>query len=134
MKVYVFSLIAIAVLGMSSCAKIAKPEDLEGTWKGTFSVTDTAGFTLTVEPVKVIFKGTEFTSDKGPNFIPAGGRGVYQISDNKLIFLDQNIWTANFDWTYILNGTYQYVFKPKSLYFSRTEQSGEKKEYDLKKN
>jgi hypothetical protein len=134
MKWYVFSLFAAMVVFATSCSKIAKPEDLEGTWKGSFSVTDTAGFTTTIEPIKVIFNGTTFVSDKGPNNRPAGGSGVYQISDNKLIFLDQNIWTPNFDWTYILNGTYQYVFKPKSLYFSRTEQNGEKKEYDLKKN
>ncbi len=134
MKVYVFSLWAVLLIFASSCSKIAKPEDLEGTWKGTFSVTDTAGFTHTVEPIKVIFRGTSYTSDKGPNNMPAGGSGVYQISDNKLIFLDQNVWPANFDWTYILNGTYQYKFKLKSLYFSRTEQNGEFKEYDLKKN
>lgn len=134
MKLSVFSFFAALLIFASSCSKIAKPEDLEGTWKGTFSVTDTSGYTLTVEPIKVIFKGTTFTSDKGPNLIPAGGSGLYQISDNKLIFLDQNVWTANFDWTYILNGTYQYIFKPKSLYFSRTEQNGELKVYDLKKN
>jgi len=78
------------------------------------------------------FKDGKFTSTGNPNRVPAGGSGNYSIDGNKIIFQDENIWTADFDGGLILSGEYDYIFKGKKLKISRKSEHAHY-EYNLER-
>jgi hypothetical protein len=86
-------------------------------------------------PVEVNFSSDSYQSTGNSNYIPAGGSGTFHILENKNIeFKNTNMWTANFDWNLILNGTYTYKLKGDSLILSKEAASGIKVlEYRLKR-
>jgi len=145
MKRLVLMIIPALICGMAftSCASIAATdEDLiddredgkvsilkEGTYSGTFTVTYSSGkktgtTTLKLENGKYICTGN-------PDFIPAGGSGTYSINNDKIVFVDENFWTANFDWNLILTGEYNYTFNGKKLKISAHKNDVGFYEYDL---
>jgi hypothetical protein len=90
---------------------------LEGEYEGTFTVEYQNDQTFS-NPVEVSFGGGEFSSSTGPNRFPAGGSGAYEVENNTIQFTDKNIWTADFDWNLILNGTYNYTINENTLTLS----------------
>lgn len=90
---------------------------LEGEYEGTFTVEYQNDQTFS-NPVEVSFSGGEFSSSTGANRFPAGGNGAYNVENNTIQFTDENIWTADFDWNLILNGTYNYTINGNTLILS----------------
>lgn len=115
MKTLLLSLSLLCLIGIAACQKEElRPED--GRYSGTFSVnygSSTQSGQTTLE-----LKQGRFTCSAGENHIPAGGSGTFSISDRNISFTDENIWTANFDWNLILNGTYSYRYDGKTLQLS----------------
>ena len=110
----------------------------EGTFSGTFTVKyfvdmpkswGSGSGKTTLE-----LKDGKFTCTGNPGFIPAGGSGTYSINDDKIVFVDKNFWTANFDWNLILNGEYDFKFDGKRLKISANKNNVGHYEYYLKKN
>ncbi|GAB2530751.1 hypothetical protein [Rufibacter soli] len=103
-----FLFLLLAFLFASCLEKDDDPATLpEGTYTGTFSRTDPQ----TKSPPKVaqvtlIIKGNTFKGNSDTPTYPAIGSGTYQIKGKDITFEDENFWTANFDWTLILKGTY----------------------------
>lgn len=88
-----------------------------GNYAGKFIVRyDSA--TLSGETTLRISDG-QYTSDGNDNRIPAGGSGTYMLAGEKIIFRDENMWTADFDWNMILNGEYKYSLRGKQLELTR---------------
>jgi hypothetical protein len=84
-----------------------KTEDAEltvsnGRYMGTFTRTgmDTA-------QVSLLFRDGYFEGQSDRSNYPAICRGSFQTDDNTITFTDSCSWTANFDWSLILSGTYQ---------------------------
>lgn len=51
---------------------------------------------------------------------PAGGSGEYKVSGNNTVeFTDKKVWTADFDWNFILNGRFKYEIEGDSLILTR---------------
>ena len=101
----------------------------EGTYTGIFTVayptgTHTGKTTLELQ-------NSKYTCEGNANRIPAGGSGAYAIDTDKITFHDENIWTADFDWNLILNGTYDYSFDGKKLKISIKKNNVGYYEYDL---
>ena len=101
MKTLLLIFIAISI---SACEK-ESIDILDGTYKGTFqrdiinSDDEIANITLILD--KGVFKGS---SDKS-NY-PAICQGTYSIKQDTIIFENQCMFTADFNWTLILDGKY----------------------------
>ncbi|TXN36934.1 hypothetical protein FVB32_01205 [Flagellimonas hymeniacidonis] len=90
---------------------------LEGNYEGTFTVEYKNDETFS-NPVEVSFSEDQFSSTTGTDRFPAGGNGTYKVENNTIQFTDKNIWTADFDWNLILNGTYNYTINKNTLTLS----------------
>lgn len=112
----------VASLVFISCSK-EKSENrtvLEGSYSGIFTTYNkTSGEEFTGDVI-VKFKADSFFSSANKNRHPAGGSGTYEILGNKIIFKDQNAWTAEFDWGLILAHEYSYILKSKELTLTKS--------------
>lgn len=112
-KFLIFTVLSLPLLFMSCNKDNPDTTISEGKYKGTFTVTYNSGkqsgrTTLVLENGKYSCTGN---SDR----IPAGGSGTYSIDNGKITFVDDNIWTADFDWGLILQGQYDYQFDGRNL-------------------
>lgn len=86
---------------------------LEGKYEGAFTVTyeneSKSGLVI------LELKDGKYNSSANADRIPAGGSGNYVLAGDKIIFEDMNYWTAEFDWSLILNGEYSYQLKGSKL-------------------
>lgn len=108
-------LILAVVFIMGAAGKCDTPLP-DGAYTGTFKVVyDTATFTgLTT----LRLDGDTYRCEGNDNRIPAGGSGTFAIRDNTIIFHDENMWTADFDWNLILQGEYHYTYDGRNLKLS----------------
>ncbi len=103
--------IALAMITIISCQKNRDSEtgpDLQGSYSGSFNRTgmsDTARVTISLSE-------TSFEGQSNIQKYPAICRGSYTTSENSISFVDSCAWTADFDWTLILNGTYNLSMQP----------------------
>lgn len=111
MKPYLL-IILICFTSLTSCDK----EDvnyatIEGNYTGIFQ----RG--VNTSDVALHLVNNEFSggSTEGYNKFPAICKGTYTIKNKEIIFNNTCIWTAEFDWTLILSGTWNYTFKNNTL-------------------
>lgn len=96
-------------LMLVACDKNDSPDpgtgELSGTFMGTFSRTgmDTSGVTLE-------FNENSFQGQTIQPRYPAICRGSFVLHESTITFTDSCVWTADFDWTLILNGNYNISF------------------------
>lgn len=102
-----------------------------GTYIGSFTVV--YGSEKKSGTTMLKLENGKYTSSGNPDRIPAGGSGSYSIKDNKIIFSDENFWTADFDGNLILSGEYTYTFNGKKLKISANKNDVGYYEYDLSK-
>lgn len=89
---------------LSACKKEndeTAPQIPAGVYAGTFSRTG-----METVNVKIEFEANTYEGQSDTGKYPAICHGTYQLSDNRVIFTDLCTWTADFDWSLILNGTY----------------------------
>ena len=108
-------LASAVILFFSSCEKSRDNSDdsdsvnhtLLGRYVGTFnrSGMDTA-------PVSIFFKDRgRYEGSSSRQKYPAICRGSFLAHETSITFSDSCTWTADFDWTLILNGTYNITYK-----------------------
>ncbi|WP_163715706.1 hypothetical protein [Mangrovibacterium lignilyticum] len=117
-----------------ACTTTEKTETLklQGIYTGIFSVEYTNGEVYS-NPVTMTFNGQSFTCSSGSDWIPAGGSGTFHIDGSKIIFTDENMWTANFDWNLILTGDYDLHFNHDEIEISAMKNNIGLYQYKLKK-
>jgi hypothetical protein len=81
-------------------------DKLAGSYSGTFNRT---GFGDSSK-VRISLGDNQFTGQSDTEKYPAICRGSYEFNDQTISFVDSCAWTADFDWTLILNGTYNISF------------------------
>lgn len=89
--------------------------DLNGTYKGTFQrgSGDIANVTL-------VFNNGSWTGESNIPRYPALCNGIFQINNGgKLLFENRCPWTADFDWTLILNGDFEALASGSTLILRR---------------
>jgi len=92
---------------------------LDGTYEGYFHrSSDRADYDLS--QVVLTFENGLFTGMSDGSKYPAIGRGSYSISGQKIVFTDSSLWTADFDWSYILSGEFNLSGLPDELILTRT--------------
>lgn len=85
----------------------------DGKFKGTFTV-NYQNARKSGETTLVLDNG-RYSCSGNPDRIPAGGSGTYSIDNGKITFVEENFWTADFDWNLILEGLYDYQFDGRNL-------------------
>jgi len=91
----------------------------DGTYKGQF-VRSSPLARYAAANVTVTIDGDRFlgTSDT-PNY-PAICGGTFKVRKNSIEFKDECSWAADFDWSYILKGTFDFNFKDGKLEMTRS--------------
>lgn len=99
-----------------SCNRAVLPN---GTYSGRFVVEN--GLTSQEGLFQLEIMDKTYRCSGNSNRIPAGGSGTFSIAQNEVIFEDENMWTADFDWHLILNGTYNLSQKGDTLSIVKTQ-------------
>lgn len=113
-----FSIITL----LGACSEKLNLVVIDGNYKGLFYYIPPNGTQVTKseEEVTVNLNAKEYTSSGSTNRVPAGGTGKYTVlNNNEVQFNDERVWTADFDWSLILNGNYRYEIKKDSLILTR---------------
>ncbi|RTL58402.1 MAG: hypothetical protein EKK37_08680 [Sphingobacteriales bacterium] len=111
--------ILILLMGAASFTSCKKQNDYilpNGIYKGIFYRTapwsDTAQVTLTIN-------GNHYSGESNKSRYPAICNGTFSINNGIAKFENSCPWTADFDWTLILNGEYNYKNNNGKIEFSR---------------
>ena len=103
---------------LTGCDIEDEPPEIQGVYKGTYSRTEyfaTDSVSTREGPATFKFTGTDYSCYGEEFYLPPGGAGEYTISDSKIILIDLVGHTAEFDWSLILNGEFDYSFDGKNL-------------------
>jgi len=133
-KKTILQLAFVLVLASTACTDKDKIDDtdLNGTYTGTFTVEYANGNSYS-NTVTVTLNHNQYVSSTGENRIPAGGSGGYYLEGNKIVFLDENLWVADFDWNLILSGEYDLQLADKSVEISAMKNGVGFYQYKLQK-
>lgn len=78
-----------------------------GTFTGMFSRSSPL---VRYQPADVVltFEGNRFRGSSSISRYPVICEGTFEVDYGKIRFADACFWTADFDWTYILNGEFDF--------------------------
>lgn len=96
------------LMSLAACNDIedVDPALLQGQFTGTFErIVD--GQSLGVASISLLLEGNSFSGSGGPNRYPVICNGIFTVSGNRVSFANACFFTADFDWSLILNGTWQ---------------------------
>lgn len=113
MKQIIVIFFVISSLGCSKTSNISS--EFQGTYKGTFKRNTSS----IISNVTLNFSNTNFSGTSDVSRYPAISMGNYQVMNDSMRFSDASIWTADFDWTFILDGKYKMILKNDSLFMTR---------------
>jgi len=129
MRNYLYLIILyIAACTVSACEKNNLTVE-EGIFKGTFTYDD--GKIKRIGTTTLTLKDGKFTCEGNEENLPAGGSGNYSFDENKITFIDLNVWKAIYDWNLILNGQYDYSYDGKNLKLTPSVSAETTHEYNL---
>lgn len=130
MKYYL--VLALFAIGISSCKKETdKGNELNGTYKGTFKRYNVQG--AQEAQVELVFNYPNWTGTSSIQKYPALSNGTFSYKDYELKFKNGSAWTADFDWTFILDGNYLDHPSGDSLTITRSYGNGAVDVYKLKR-
>lgn len=112
---FVIFLISLSVF--ISCNKNeGENYNIEGNYTGIFKRGDNTS------TVVLQLENNEFSGSSTDGYIkfPAICKGTYTLKSKEIIFENTCIWTAEFDWTLILSGNWEYTFKNNTLNLSNS--------------
>lgn len=117
----VYLLLTLTVITVA-CQKDNKDDtvtSVNGSYAGIFHRTG-----MDSVSVELTLNDGNFSGLSEKDHYPAICGGTYQLEDdNRIIFADSCAWTADFDWTLILDGTYTFNKESKKLKITRTNAS-----------
>ncbi len=103
-----------ALIFLFSACKKEDYEHLSGNYSGTFRIM--INQKMVMSDFDLSLNATQFRVTKGYK----KGSGTYSSNQkNELVFVDQNMWTADFDWNLLLSGTYTSEIKGDSLILTK---------------
>jgi len=134
-----FKLISKIVLfftfvAFSSCNETAEPTvltpELNGTYTGTFQrfSGETAG---EISIVEMNFDNGTWGGTSTIQKYPALCAGEYTLGSGEITFTNGCFWTAEFDWTLILSGTFKFRKTQTNMTFEKTMGTGENQIRDV---
>jgi hypothetical protein len=124
--------LAIAVFSCKKSNNSCAPLIPDGTYKGTFQrETATGGSSSTVS---ITVSGNNWTGKSETPEYPALCAGSFKLSGKSIDFQNACIWTADFDWSLILNGSYNFFIKGRELKIWRDYNGANRDVYQLMRN
>ena len=129
LKNYMIAFLSMALF--SQCEEQSQEIQLEGFYRGTFYRNNSI-ISAAPSQVQLFFENGTYTGSSNISRYPAICRGSYQISDEEIAFTDSCIWTADFDWTLILSGSYKYSEKLGEIILIKEYENGSQDTYRLK--
>lgn len=109
-RIMIVLMMAVAV---TACEKATTTVEPAGVFKGTFQRMGV--MTGGVANVTLTFSGSQFTGQSDSPRYPAIGTGNFEAKADSVSFTNTSVWTADFDWSLILNGKYKVIVKGDSL-------------------
>lgn len=105
MKLFV-SILAFSML-LLACQKDNAEDSIsfDGVFVGTFNRTG-----MDTSEVNIEFSANRFWGESDQAKYPAICGGSYETNNSTIVFSDSCTWTADFDWSLILNGTYNFSY------------------------
>ena len=127
-------LFALIVAAFTSCDKNKEKNAFDAHYKGTFvRTTSTPSEDPVIANVTLDFTETSFSGNSDVNDYPAICSGTFTISQTKINVANKCYFTANFDWTLIFKGEYQYEQNGEQLRIWRSYSNGTMDVYQLEK-
>ncbi|MGB3584932.1 MAG: hypothetical protein WBA23_00260 [Tunicatimonas sp.] len=124
---YTVIIASLALLALSSCEDDESGEPFlleEGTYTGSFSRSSPNTRWLGAN-VTLTFENGRFSGSSDQEKYPAICEGTYQVvGSNEITFENSCVWTAEFDWTFILGGEFRISEQDQKLVITR-EYEGE---------
>lgn len=119
-----FAFVLLLATAVSSCKKndnnpVAK---LNGTYAGTFQ--RKVSGTGAVSNVNLSFSDNAWNGESQMAKYPALSHGTFSIAGNKINFKNESVWTAEFDWSLILNGDYDINTSGNTITITKTYSNG----------
>lgn len=113
-------LLITAFLFMISCEQkeTVTPDVVDGTYVGIFNRSSPNAKYATANVTLTLNKG-EFSGSSNINNYPAICNGTYKIFEGRVEFTNNCMFTANFDWTYILNRNFNLKIEANKIYLTR---------------
>lgn len=125
---------ALVVFMLSSCEKSDKVEPFAARYKGHFvRTTGNALENPAMSNVTLEFTDNTFSGSSNTMNYPAICQGSFTISQTKINISNSCMFTANFDWTLIFNGEYNYDLSGDQLRIWRDYPDGKRDQYELRK-
>lgn len=104
-----FILIGFSMLFYSCGTDSERPQLMEGSYSGTFTRGEESS------PVELTFENGKFKGSSEAVKFPAICNGTYRLSGNLLEFQNACPWTAEFDWSLILSGSWNFQVNKEQL-------------------
>ncbi len=119
MKKILFSGVVFTIINFA-CESVDKvaTEIPFGIYSGTFQrQLATVGGEIAI--VSITFSENTWTGQSDRTKYPALCHGTYGLEKSKIIFSNECVWTAEFDWSLILNGEYDFTLNGKQLLITK---------------
>lgn len=126
--------IALATFILAGCDKTEDVPSFAAHYKGYF--VRTSGSSLenpVVSNVTIDFTENKFYGTTAIKNYPAICNGSFSISQSKIKIVNNCMFTADFDWTFIFNGEYNYELSGDHLRIWRDYPDASQDLYDLRK-
>ena len=129
------ALVLILILTATSCEEHehegTKLED--GMYTGTFNRSSPTGDYITAN-ITITLDNGSFSGTSNVNHYPAIYNGTFAITEDKINFEDDCVWTADFDWTLILDGTFDIISEGDEIILSRSYEGDMHDQYRITKH
>lgn len=128
---YIFILLLGLVFFMGSCKKENKTDAIaaipNGTYTGTFQRTGGP-----VSNVTIMVSGSDWSGQSQTHQYPALCEGSYTSTvEGDIVFTNACAWTANFDWTLILGGEFDFTMSGRDIELVKGYSGGMQDVYKL---
>ena len=114
-------LLLTAILFIASCdqKETVTPELVDGTYVGIFGRSSPNAKYASAKVTLTLNNGA-FTGSSDITNYPAICSGTFKILGETVEFSNNCMFTANFDWTYILNGSFNLKIEENKIYLTRS--------------
>jgi hypothetical protein len=129
-----FAFILLLAVAAGSCKKNDNNTETkpEGTYTGTFQRKVSGNGEIS--NVSLTFSAGAWNGQSQFAKYPALSHGTFSINGNKVSFQNESAWTAEFDWSLILNGDYNISTSGNTLSITKTYSNGMVDVYTLAKH
>jgi len=127
----IIAVMAATMVGVNGCGpKKVAPVDpaiaIQGTYAGKYFITHDAGTNdehVEQGGVRVSLWNGRYDMRPIVKNLPPAGKGTYKVDSGKVEFVNTSMHTADFDWTLILRGWFEYTLEGSQLTMTQNETS-----------